>query len=77
MDDERLRAFVKEELDRREAEAQKLCPHIEGKIPPGGNLDNLMCAACGKVLDESDLDGSGSEPPSTPGMAKYHGVGDR
>ena len=74
MDDERLRAFVKEEFDRREAEKQKLCPHSEGKIPPGGNLDDLMCAACNKVLDESDLDAPGSESPPTAYVKSWHGA---
>ena len=77
MDDERLRAFVREELDRREAEAQKLCLHVEASIPPGCDINTIRCNACGKIIDKSDLDGTGSGLPSTPHMQRYyHGEGE-
>jgi hypothetical protein len=74
MDDERLRAFVREELDRREAEAQKLCLHVEASIPPGCDINTIRCNACGKIIDESDLDGPGSESPPPAQVKNWHEV---
>jgi len=60
-DDERLRAFVREELDRREAEEQRTCLHPEGMIYPGAKV---KCMVCRKVMDQDDLDDAyaGPEP---------------
>ena len=67
MDDERLRAFVREEFDRRAAEKQRLCMHPEGTILPGKNLE-VRCNLCDKIMDEHDLENAygGLEPSLSP-----------
>jgi hypothetical protein len=77
MDDERLRAFVKEELDRREGEKQARCLHPTGSIPPGGNIDNITCDSCGWIFDSQDdncLADTPSGPPSAHGLDRWHGA---
>lgn len=72
MDDERLRAFVKEELDRREAEVQSRCMHLEGSIIPGGDLDTVQCNACMKLLGSGDFDAPGPGQPTSTFMESHH-----
>ena len=70
--DERLRTLIREEVDRRDAKRQSRCMHLEASIIPGGNIDNLQCNACGKVLGSEDFDAPGPGQPSTPYMESHH-----
>ncbi|KKM86936.1 hypothetical protein LCGC14_1273970 [marine sediment metagenome] len=69
---EQLRALVREEVDRREAEVQSRCMHLEGSIIPGGNINTVQCNSCMKVLNSEDFDAPGPGQPSTPFMESHY-----
>lgn len=70
--DGRLRAFVREELDRRDAERHSRCLHLEGTIPPGCDVNTVQCNACGKILTSEDYEAPGPGQPASAFMERHH-----
>ncbi len=61
-DDERIRALLREELDRREAEKQHACLHRRsGTILSSGVV---RCDDCQKILDLDDKYNAYAGPPA-------------
>lgn len=56
LDDDKIRALLNEELDRRDKEKQDLCTHFKsGTIRiTGENLFEVVCDDCGKVMGEQE-----------------------
>ena len=56
LDDDRIRALLREELDQREKEKQDLCDHFKsGTIrSTGENSFEVICDSCGKVMGEQE-----------------------
>ena len=62
LEDERVRAIICEELDRRKIEAQRLCQHRRSGTIMAGGL--VRCDECGKTMGEYELENAyaGGEP---------------
>lgn len=56
LDDDRIRALLREELDQRDKEKQDLCTHFKsGTIrSTGENSFEVVCDGCGKVMGEQE-----------------------
>ena len=76
IDREQLRTLIKEEVDRREAEVQSRCMHLEGSILPGRDINTVQCNACKKILTPEDWDAPGPGQPSNPYMERHYRGGD-
>ena len=74
IDDDRIRALLSEELDRREKEKQKLCYHRKS----GTFIDmyTVKCDECGKIMGDYEKENAfaGMEtPPLSPVEQKLTG----